>query len=109
VSAALIAVGQSDGNLILWDAERRAEAARVALGGAVRSAVFRSDDRELWVATENGVSVLTTDAEVLLRRTCEAARFSDAEWLQILDRLPPVDPCVPRGLFERLLALIRLE
>jgi hypothetical protein len=105
----LIAIGQPDGNLIFWDLERRSESARVALGGAIRSAVFRSDGRELWVATASGVAVLSTDREVLRQRTCEAARFSDADWQQIVDQPPPIDPCVPRGWLERVLAFARLR
>ena len=106
---ALVAVGQPDGNLILWDVERRSETARIAAGGVIRSAAFRSDDRELWYVTDKGVAVVPTDPEVLLRRTCDAFRLSDEDWLQVIDQVPPVDPCVSGGPLARALSLMGLR
>jgi hypothetical protein len=109
VSQSLVAVGQPDGSLILWDVERRSETARIAAGSAIRSAAFRSDDRELWFVTDNGVTVVATDADVLLHRTCEATRFGEEDWRRLLDRVPPVDPCVARGAIERALVWLGLR
>jgi hypothetical protein len=108
-TSALVAVGQPDGRLILWDVERRSETARIATASSIRSAVFRSDDRELWFVTENGVTVVPTAPDVLLRRTCDAIRLEEEDWRQLIDQVPPVDPCVPPGLLARALALIGLR
>jgi hypothetical protein len=61
------------------------------------------------VGTETGVAVRSIDTEVLLHRTCEAAQFDEADWLGILGRVPPINPCVPRGFRERMLAFIDLQ
>jgi hypothetical protein len=108
-TSTLVAVGQPDGTLILWDVERRSEIARIAAGSSIRSAAFRSDDRELWFVTEAGVTVVSTDPEMLLRRTCEAIRFREEDWRQLIDQVPPVDPCVPAGPLARARALIGLR
>ena len=100
-TSTLVAVGQPDGSLILWDVERRSETARIATGSRVRSAAFRSDDRELWFVTDDGVSVVPTHPDVLLRRTCDAIRLREEDWRQLIDQVPPVDPCARLGPLTR--------
>jgi hypothetical protein len=98
----LLAVGQPDGVLFLWDVDRRAEAARLALGGSITSAAFRADDRELWVVAGGRLTVLAMDRADLLRRTCETIRLSERDWLRTMNQVPPVDPCAPAGALRRL-------
>ena len=89
----LVAVGQPDGGLLLWDIERRAEASRVVMGEAILSATFRPDDRELWIVTKDTLTILPIEREELLRRTCDTIRLSSADWMRLVGQVPPVDPC----------------